>query len=151
MIDRAKIEEFAQKYNMTIEQAEKSIETTVHMMEEKERKIQFCGSDTYLKWLYQFIEIGKVYDDETALYSMQDGNDKDMLLMISYLQEYVNRQAEFQKIENILDENNEFQIYNYLFKYQDRFYRIDTMVGQGALTFIECIGIQIDNNNFVKL
>ena len=81
---------------------------------------------------------------------MEDGIDKENLLKISYLQTLVDKKAQEQGVENILDEDNEFQILNYIFRYKDRLYQIDTMTGQGAITFV-CITENKENKKIVEM
>ena len=147
---RKKIQEYADKSGVCFEVALDRITTFEKQIEEREAKINFTGSKEYLDWLYDFVKADRIYDDETALYEMEDGIDKENLLKISYLQTLVDKKAQEQGVENILDEDNEFQILNYIFRYKDRLYQIDTMTGQGAITFV-CITENKENKKIVEM
>lgn len=147
---RKKIQEYADKSGVCFEVALDRITAFEKQIEEREAKINFTGSKEYLDWLYDFVKADKIYDDETALYEMEDGIDKENLLKISYLQTLVDKKAQEQGVENILDEDNEFQILNYIFRYKDRLYQIDTMTGQGAITFV-CITENKENKKVVEM
>ena len=147
---RKLIQEYADKAGVCFEVALDRIINLEKQMLEREEKINSTGTTEYLNWLYDFVEEDKIYDDETALYEMEDGIDKENLLKISYLQTLVDMKAQVQNVENILDEDNEFQILNYVFKYKDRLYQIDTMTGQGAVTFI-CLTDNKENRKVVEM
>ena len=147
---RKLIQEYADKQGICFEVALDRIQRLEKEILEKEEKINSTGTQEYLDWLYDFVEVDKIYDDETALYEMDDGIDKENLLRISYLQKLVDSKAQVQNVENILDKDNEFQILNYIFRYKDRLYQIDTMVGQGAVTFI-CVTDNKENRKVVEM
>lgn len=144
------VQEYADKAGICFEVALDRITNLEKQMLEREEKINSTGTTEYLDWLYNFVEENKIYDDETALYEMEDGIDKENLLKISYLQTLVDMKARVQNVENILDEDNEFQILNYVFRYKDRLYQIDTMTGQGAVTFI-CLTDNKENRKIVEM
>ncbi len=144
------VQEYADKAGICFEVALDRITNLEKQMLEREEKINSTGTTEYLDWLYNFVKENKIYDDETALYEMEDGIDKENLLKISYLQTLVDMKARVQNVENILDEDNEFQILNYVFRYKDRLYQIDTMTGQGAVTFI-CLTDNKENRKIVEM
>jgi hypothetical protein len=96
----------------------------------------YVETKEYADWLYNFIKKGQVYDDETAMYKMQEGEDKEKLLLISHFQRYIEELAEKYEVENITDPKNNFEVLNFEFQIRDRFFNITTMVGQGAITFV---------------
>lgn len=145
-----KIEKYAELRNISIEQAVKEIQKFEKQRQEREEKIKYTGSEEYLEWLYNYIQPNKIYDDETALYELEEGKDRENVLKFSYLQRYIERKAEELDVENILDKDNEFQILNYIFSYKDKMYQIDTMVGQGAITFVSLTDNK-ENRKIVKL
>lgn len=145
-----KIEKYAELRNISIEQAVKEIQKFEKQRQEREEKIKYTGSEKYLEWLYNYIQPNKIYDDETALYELEEGKDRENVLKFSYLQRYIERKAEELDVENILDKDNEFQILNYIFSYKDKMYQIDTMVGQGAITFMSLTDNK-ENRKIVKL
>lgn len=147
---RQLIQEYADKQGICFEVALDRVQSLEKQITEREEKINLTGTKEYLDWLYNFVEVDKIYDDETALYEMEDGKDKENLLKISYLQTLVDKKAQEQGVENILDENNEFQILNYVFRYKDRLYQIDTMTGQGAVTFV-CVTENKENRKVVEM
>ena len=83
---RKLIQEYADKQGICFEVALDRIQRLEKEILEKEEKINSTGTQEYLDWLYNFVEVDKIYDDETALYEMEDGIDKENLLRISYLQ-----------------------------------------------------------------
>ena len=136
MFKNKEIVDLSKKMNVSYKVAKQSVEQLKKKIEEQEEKINYTASKEYLEWLYNFIKPDKIYDDESALYLMTDSKDKENLLMISYLQKYIEVLATTQSIENKVDNENSFQALNYIFRYRDRYYQIDTMIGQGAITFI---------------
>ena len=79
-----KIEKYAELRNISIEQAVKEIQKFEKQRQEREEKIKYTGSEKYLEWLYNYIQPNKIYDDETALYELEEGKDRENVLKFSY-------------------------------------------------------------------
>lgn len=141
---------YAEISGLNIEEAKTKIEKIKKHLEERKQKIEYTGSTEYLDWLYNYIKPEKIYDDETALYELKEGKDRENILKFSYLQKYIEEKAKELNIENIVDKDNEFQILNFVFSYKDRLYQIDTMIGQGAVTFVQLTDNK-ENRKVVKL
>ena len=137
------IKTYAEKCGLDMETAKRSLESTINRLNQYEEKKNLVSSIKYLNWLYDFVKPNMVIDDETAYYEMQDGKDKENVALFPVLQEVISELADEQDVPNMLDETNEFQIYNYIFQYKDKFFQIDTITGQGSITFISLV--QSDN------
>ena len=142
-ITEEKLKIYAEKSGLDIETAKKSLYSFCERLDEHERKMNYVSSIEYLDWLFNFIQPDEVIDDESAYYDMEEGKDKENVMLFSILQEVISELAEEQDVPNILDEDNSFQAYNYIFQYKDKFFRIDTVVGQGSITFVS--QVQSDN------
>ena len=121
------------------DEARRSLLSVSNFLNAKAEKYNYVSSKKYLDWLYDFVKSENVYDDESALYDMKKGLDKENLLLLSYLQTIVAEFAEQNHVENQLDKENEFECMNYVFKYKDKYFNITTMTGQGSCTFINIL------------
>ena len=131
------IEKYSKKTNTSMDEARHSIEGFIVMLNRRTDDINKVTSKEYLDWLYDYVKDDRTYDDETAPYKVKNETDRENLCRLSFLQKVIEDLSEENNVENIIDKENLFEAMNYNFKYRDKIFNISTMIGQGAITFIE--------------
>lgn len=143
------VRKYSERTNIPMDEARHSIEGFIVMLNKRIDDRNTVTSKEYLDWLYSYIKDDRTYDDETAMYKVKDEKDRKNLCQLSYLQKVIEDLSENNNIENITDKENEFEILNYNFKYRDKTFNISTMIGQGAITFIEIA--KDTNRDYIEL
>lgn len=112
---------------------------------EKEERIQGqlrVANKNYCNWLESFVNnLPEGYNDENWAYrtlshnkdfTEQDiKNEKDL----SHFYKFLNIVADAQRIKEYYDDSI-FEEYEYVFKYNNQYYKWNTLVGQGSITTI---------------
>lgn len=114
------------------EKVAKELQSYINEMVENENKVK---STEYLDWLVSFLDIHKSFSDDTWLYDEDkiSKEDYERVKLISTFFHYISDLSKEQFVPDVIEEYDE-EIYN--FKLRGNYYQITTIVGQGAITFI---------------
>ena len=104
------------------------------------------ANKTYCNWLTSFLDdLKQPYDDESYAYKTlnckrklteeDDKNEKDL----SHFHKFLHIVADIQRVKEYFDDRDGFPEYEYVWKYQNRFFEWNTIVGQGSITRISKI------------
>jgi hypothetical protein len=103
-------------------------------LKEKERKNNIVFSYKYLDWLESFIKSNGPFSDDLLLYA-DESEDRSNSLLLSSLQSII---SSFTNSEVEYDEFG-FQELNNYFYYKGNYYKLNTVYGQGALTYVSIV------------
>lgn len=125
-------------------------ETDWEMYHQKERQKRIQGqirvaNKEYCSWLEQFIKkCKKGYDEESFLYDTieREGSfteedikkEKDL----SHFYDFLQIVADIQRVKEYYDDRF-FEEYEYVFKFNNKYFEWNTLVGQGSITSIRII------------
>lgn len=114
---------------------DKEVIQTMAEKEVKERmeRINIVASPEYKEWIYDFLNKYNCIHDESALY-LYEGIDRAYGILCSYFHSYLINNEKLPCIE-IPEEHGLGHFYT-PFKIHDKEYIIQTLIGQGAATWI---------------
>lgn len=121
---------------------DKFIDTYINDLENRRKKV---SSKEYLDWIEAFSKKGPFNDEDIMYNSDIDVVDKENGKLISYFASYVYSVAQAQSVFN-KEEGGEFDEERFVFMYNNNFYEIWTIVGQGAITGVNNIEDPKDDN-----
>lgn len=101
--------------------------------EARQEKENIVSSLDYENWIYDYLKYHNCIDDESMLYTCE-GKDKDYGILCSYYHDYLIKVKQLPKID-IPEEHGLSHFYT-PFKIKDKEYIIQTLIGQGAATWI---------------
>lgn len=129
---------------------EKSIDNYIdNYINNLENKRKLVSSKEYLDWLENFSKKGPFNDEDISYNDEIDVIDKENGKIISYFASYIYSEAQIQSVFEEKQEG-EFDEERFIFMYNDNFYEIWTIFGQGSITGINKIE-KPDNDNYVIL
>ena len=136
----------------TIEKIKKQIEQTdwESVKKEHERKFiegqQRVGNEEYCRWIENLLKnLNEPYNDESWAYQTLDHkeefteqdfkNEEDL----SNFHSFLNIVADIQRIKEYYDDRDSFPEYEYVWKFNNKYFEWNTIVGQGSITTIRII------------
>ena len=113
--------------------------------EERKQGISRVSNKEYCNWLEAFINnLPKGYNDESWAYKTLEHNkefteeDLQKEKDLSYFYKFLTIVADIQRVKEYYD-TRDFEEFEYAFKYNDKYYEYNTLVGQGSITRINQI------------
>ncbi len=122
------------------------------MKKEKANGIAKISNIEYLDWLtIEFLPKfdNAIYEDESFLYNHENFTNKDLENEhdLHYFYDLLDVVANEQRVKEYYNDSDGFPVYEYVFKYKDKYYEKHTIVGQGSITFIQ----EIDKPDFAVI
>ena len=135
-----------------IEKIKKQIEQTdwESVKKEHERKFiegqQRVGNEEYCRWIENLLKnLNEPYNDESWAYQTLDHkkefteqdfkNEEDL----SNFHSFLNIVADLHRIKEYYDDRDGFPEYEYVWKFNNKYFEWNTIVGQGSITTIRII------------
>ena len=102
-------------------------------LEERQRKKDIVSSKDYEDWIYNYLYYHNCIHDESMLYTCE-GKDQEYGKICSYYHDYLIKDRQLPRID--IPEEHGFGHFYTPFKIKDKEYIIQTLIGQGATTWI---------------
>lgn len=136
------------------EKVKKQIEETDWESVKKEQERRFVegqrrvANRQYCHWIeYILNHLNEPYNDESWAYETQDWKDGYVVTQednerekdLNHFHSFLNIVADIQRIKEYYDDRDSFPEYEYVWKFNNKYFEWNTIVGQGSITRISII------------
>lgn len=85
-------------------------------------------------WLYEYAHRGPVSNED---YFDEEDKNRENASLLSYFYEYVRKVSIRQRVMEVYLTKEEFPTYEYIIRIKDRYFRVQLIVGQGTMTWVQ--------------